>query len=107
MLFLLMVNVNLGNSSEVLTTLGVTMVGASTLSFLLSNSCPFVCSSQSSTNNGSSCGENCTTDGGDVTNLQNGCNVRCPIGKGTRATLLVGISSFTIGNSLNLLSLLR
>lgn len=98
MLFLLMLNINLDSSSEVLTTLGVTMVGASTLSFLLSNSCPFVCSSQSGATNGPSCGENCTT---------NKCDVRCPIGKGTRATLLVGISSFTIGNSLNLLSLLR
>lgn len=97
MLFLLMVNLSLGNTSDVLTSLGVSMLGASTLSLLSQNNCPFVCSSTR---------QNC---GGNVTNTTTTCNytVSCPVGSLTKTGIVIGITSLTLGSSLNLVSLLR
>ena len=95
-----MVNLNLNNSGEIVSSLGAVMVGASALSFLSSNNCPYVCTSSNNKNN---CGDNCTTEDCNV----NDCTIRCPISRVTRTSLLIGVAGLTLGNSLNLVSLLR
>ena len=97
MLFLLMVNLSLGNTSDILTSLGVSMLGASALSLLSQNNCPFVCSSTSK------------NSGGNITNITTTCNynVSCPVGSLTKTAVVLGITSVTLGSSLNVVSLLR
>ena len=78
-------NLNLSNSSQLLTSLGVSVLSASTLSILFSKECPFVCENKNTTNN----------------------NVVCPVSYLTRTGLVLGVLTVGTGSTLNCVNLLR
>lgn len=80
-------NLNLSNSSQLLTSLGISVLSASTLSILFSKECPFVCEN---TNN------NITSN-----------NVVCPVSYLTRTGLVLGVLTVGTGSTLNCVNLLR
>ena len=82
-------NLNLSNSSQLLTSLGISVLSASTLSILFSKECPFVCEN---TNNN--------------TNTTNN-NVVCPVSYLTRTGLVLGVLTVGAGSTLNCVNLLR
>jgi len=78
-------NLNLSNSSQLLTSLGVSVLSASTLSILFSKDCPFVCENTNTTSN----------------------NVVCPVSYLTRTGLVLGVLTVGTGSTLNCVNLLR
>ena len=80
-------NLNLSNSSQLLTSLGISVLSASTLSILFSKECPFVCENTNT---------NTTSN-----------NVVCPVSYLTRTGLVLGVLTVGTGSTLNCVNLLR